>query len=125
MDKQKLKCHGRGDCLEQTDRVNVYDKSQEYECGYECKPEPCPCCKDLMPKYVFDYNKGRCMVCGTYHYSEGKECHHEWKTKPNCCTQCGLVLRPFKTTTDWSYRKMHKKCWLKQKREDEEYSDGD
>lgn len=31
------------------------------------------------------------------------------------CTVCSMKLRPFKKTTDWSSRKMHKECYQKVK----------
>lgn len=35
------------------------------------------------------------------------------------CEYCGCKLRPFKVTTDWSKRKLHKVCWLKKKADEE------
>ena len=37
----------------------------------------------------------------------------------NICTYCNCKLRPFKITTDWTKRSLHKTCYFKKKDDDE------
>jgi len=57
-----------------------------------------------------------CPKVGYNHEIGWCECHPNWG-KEGYCELCLTKLRDFTVTTDWPSRRLHKSCWLKEKRE--------
>lgn len=118
MSKSKKKCFG--ECFHQAATKSGYEKV--YDCGENCKLSKCPNCEKSMPEWLLYCYHGFCLNCDMAGESGRKNIKNG-----NACEYCFGRLVPIGSSRqngashdDWDGRKMHKKCWLKWKRENED-----
>jgi hypothetical protein len=108
----------RGECFTQTE-----DGYMKRICNNQakCTLQPCPSCHEKLPQRFLDCHGGRCMSCAVLEYA-GID-----SSDLTLCLRCHRKLVPIGTSRingaaheDWEERRMHKKCWLEDKRENEE-----
>lgn len=108
------KCYG--ECFEQS---YIGYKRKIGSCN--CILYECTCCHMLrMPELLWLSHNKKCMECAM---SCGNKCI---KTSEDLCKHCGTKLMPIgnsringRAHNDWDTRKLHKKCWLDLKKDDE------
>ena len=87
-------CSGTGECLSQTNDVNIYTKSSDYTCEHNCLPIPCDnvlVCGMQLPKWLYQCKNGLCINCdvmfGKLRIIESGEC-------PVCLETTQSIIMP-------------------------------
>jgi len=110
----------RGECFTQTDAGWI-----KRICNNQtnCTLKPCSGCRENNPQWELDCHKGRCLTCDILEY------HGIDSSDLTLCRACSRKLVPIGTARvngasheDWDKRRLHKKCWLEQRKQQREES---
>jgi hypothetical protein len=79
-------CIGMGECLTQSDDLNVLVRNIEYTCPHNCEPVKCPnflVCGTVAQEWYYNCHRGRCWTCrNTF------EKNLTFKEEPEECPVC-------------------------------------